>query len=100
MEFVGGDEVEGHLAGLVGEHLLVKGGAVFWFVETDLVDVYPALVEEVFLLVTHTFYLMDTYVSECDVCVWCVWVCGVMCVRVWCVCVCGVCVCGVCVCGV
>jgi len=61
--------VEGHLAGLVGEHLLVKSGAVFWFVETDLVDVYPTLVEEVFLFVTHTFYLTDTYVSVvCGVC--------------------------------
>ena len=58
------------MAGLVGEHLLVKVGAVFWFVETDLVNMYPALVEEVFLFVTHMFYLMDTCVSECE-CVVC-----------------------------
>ena len=103
-EIVGGDEVEGCLAGLVGEHLLVKDGAVFCFVETDLVDVYPALVEEVSLFVTHTFHLTDACVSACVhecMCVVCVCVCVCAC-GVWvCVCVCVWCVecvvCGVCV---
>ena len=65
--------MEGCLAGLVGEHLLVKDGAVFCFVETDLVDVYPALVEEVSLFVTDTFHLTDACVSVCEcMCVVCV----------------------------
>ena len=69
--------MEGRLAGLVGEHLLVKGGAVFWFVETDLVDVYPALVEEVLISVCHSHVLPHGHLCECVcVSVWCVWVYG------------------------
>ena len=96
--------MEGCLAGLVGEHLLVKDGAVFCFVETDLVDVYPALVEEVSLFVTDTVHLTDACVSVCE-CMCVVRVCACMCVYVCVVCVvCGVCVwcvwcvCVVCVC--
>ena len=66
------------MAGLVGEHLLVKDGAVFCFVETDLVDVYPALVEEVSLFVTDMFHLtclMSVCVCMCVVCVVCMYVC-------------------------
>ena len=59
------------MAGLVGEHLLVKGGAVFWFVETDLVDVYPALVEEAFDFHSHISH--HGHLCECEN--MCVWVC-------------------------
>ena len=65
MDLTRGDDVEGGLASLVGEHLLVEEGAVFCCVETDLDDLCSTLVKIVVFFVTDTLHFMNACVYIC-----------------------------------